>query len=86
MDPTVDPSGPSLFCCGHRVVQHPVSEHRPRNLIAARGDSKKGIVESLGAENAARLILETDLDGIDHAGGSGAKLRSAGDVDHCPDR
>ncbi|HCU51209.1 MAG TPA: hypothetical protein DGG94_15675 [Micromonosporaceae bacterium] len=45
-------------------------------LIPAHADESKGIVQSLGAENAAAVIVEADLDGLDHAGGAMHKIRS----------
>ncbi|MER7455784.1 TrlF family AAA-like ATPase [Micromonospora sp. NPDC126480] len=47
-------------------------------IIPAHGDAKKGIVAAMGANLAARLIAETDVDGLDHAGGALPKLRSTG--------
>lgn len=47
-------------------------------LIPAHGDDGKGIIRELGAEASAQLILDVDIDALDHAGGAIGKLRSTG--------
>jgi len=86
-----DPSRPLWTGREHRDIelQKPLAEALRQLqdrfgclIIPAHVDGKKGIVEAMGANLAARLIAETDLDALDHAGGALHKLRSTGVVHH----
>ncbi|MFD6716562.1 TrlF family AAA-like ATPase [Micromonospora chalcea] len=82
-----DPSKPLWTGRKHREIElqkppaEALSQLRERFgclIIPAHGDAKKGIVAAMGANLAARLIAEADVDGLDHPGGALPKLRSTG--------